>query len=566
VRGRLALAAGLVLASLAAAPVAGAAELHWRTSADVVASPDGRNVYAAGSPTLSFAIGEHGGLKLIGYSEPGYGSRPQMAISPNGRFVYIGMQEGTAAGAAGVHILSRDADSGLLTHERTLTLPGAPGMEDIAISPDGRRLYLTQASPNALVVYDRDPDSGELAERQVIYAVDDLPANTYGTIVVSHDGRFVYVGGESIAILRSNPDGSLTVVGGETPPNGYSSNLALSPGGDRLYAGGTDYEIWARDADTGLLTHLSHASLADPDCKDLCWAAAFISPAPDGDAVFSPLEIDAALVQAKPTAAGVTQVRKYVDGEDGNRGLHNPVGMAWSPDGELAYVAAADYVGKGGPGGSFYSSFSEHATLASYRRTGTGLDLVDVVGPDFDIPESLTPDGAHYGAVTINDGALYTNDPDVQVTVSRPWMIASVRLASDRADVDDARARRTPRWDTTFSWHLDTGGEARSVKHVYARFTPLSGKKALVVSDDIILDQTAPQVTTARIHGASLHLKARDNRSGVRKLQLANDRHHPRERRKFARHVDVGGDVERLYVRVFDGAGNHSHWRRVKHS
>jgi hypothetical protein len=83
-------------------------------------------------------------------------------------------------------------------------------------------------------------------------------------------------------------------------------------------------------------------------------------------------------------------------------------------------------------------------------------------------------------------------------------------------------------------------------------------------SDDVILDQIAPQVLSARVRASRLIVKAHDNRSGVRKLQLASSRAHPPPPRRFARTIRLSHVPKRLWVRVIDGAGNKSRWRSAK--
>jgi hypothetical protein len=167
--------------------------------------------------------------------------------------------------------------------------------------------------------------------------------------------------------------------------------------------------------------------------------------------------------------------------------------------------------------------------------------------------------------VSIDDGAVYTNDPHVTVTVTPPpdWGATSLRLANDPGFAG-AELRRLSE-DGRYPWELSTSPSARSVKHVYVRQTPWAPVETVDYSDDIILDQRLPTVLSAKVTRAGsrsrLLLRAKDNRSGVKKLQVTTRKSRPGKRKHFTRKLGLKGNPRRLYVRVFDGAGNRSRWR-----
>ena len=549
-RATLLAAALLALAAPGAAP---AAPFEWADANDVVTSPDGRNVYAAGSSTLSFrADPDAGALELIGHTEPG-AQRAEMAISPDGRFVYVGRGQNYPSGA--IHVLSRDAESGLLTHEETFR-GGDPAnaavgvIEDMLMSVDGRQLYVAARSPDLVAVYDRNAETGALGERQVLYGAGDLPVPYAMGLAGSPDGRHVYVAGGAIGILRREPATGLLTPAGRSEANGSHFEVAVAPDGGHVYGAGPDVGRWRRDATSGALDEHARAGL-DQNCAR-CTQIRMISPAPDGGNVFAASPSEAALLQMGPASGGLSVQRRYADSEF--RGIGYPNAMAWSADGRFAYLVGGRFTSPD-PYDIHNGRFGQIATL---RRTADGLDPVGSLGPTFDA--EAPPTTFRRAAITINDGALYTNDPNVQVTVTNEPGAASLRLANGE-DFAGARALRTGgRVEQTFPWVLAGSGPERSVKRVHVRFTPID-RREIRLFDDIILDQRPPELLGARIKGSRLLLKARDNRSGVRRVQVAASRRKPGKARRFRSSLPVARGARALHVRVFDGAGNGSSWR-----
>jgi DNA-binding beta-propeller fold protein YncE len=74
---------------------------------------------------------------------------------------------------------------------------GLDGAIDVAVSPDGENVYVTGIDDNALVVFDRDTDTGALSYSTLfedgIDGVDGL-AGACG-VTVSADGENVYATG-----------------------------------------------------------------------------------------------------------------------------------------------------------------------------------------------------------------------------------------------------------------------------------------------------------------------------------------------------------------------------------
>ena len=125
------------------------------------------------------------------------------------------------------------------------------GARSIALSPDGRQLYVAAFDPGAVVVLQRDTATGTLSLSQpgCLQAARDqscplgLPfLHGAAAIAMGPAGSVVYVvseGANSLVELARNPaDGSLALATGNPAAldglNGPAA-LALSPGGEDIY-------------------------------------------------------------------------------------------------------------------------------------------------------------------------------------------------------------------------------------------------------------------------------------------------------------------------------------------
>lgn len=218
----------------------------------VTVSPDGRNVYGAsfdaltvfarepGSGRLRQLVGPAGCLKTPALDHPRdesctavrggfFGQGDSLAVSPDGRNLY-------AAHSSGVSTFARDPATGALTQ-----LPGPAGCliaqltdtcargrgiraaTGVALSANGRRVYVSAFNSGAIAVFDRDPATGVLEQVGCMSVRRDEGCTRaralYGPeeLAVSPDGRSVYVaalGGLGI-FARSPRSGRLTQPTGE---------------------------------------------------------------------------------------------------------------------------------------------------------------------------------------------------------------------------------------------------------------------------------------------------------------------------------------------------------------
>ncbi len=193
-----------------------------------------------------------------------------LAISPDGRNLYV-------AAAYDVAEFKRHPETGRLTQ---LAGPNGciaefigdgcgPGralsvVASLAVSPDGRNVYVASFGSNAVVALSRDPSNGALSEAPGLSGCtneDGGEGCQQGkallqafSVVVSPNGKFVYVGSilsSAIMSFERESDGSLRQIPspGECTSEGGSegcatgrglngvAGVAVSPGGGYLYSG-----------------------------------------------------------------------------------------------------------------------------------------------------------------------------------------------------------------------------------------------------------------------------------------------------------------------------------------
>jgi hypothetical protein len=179
-------------------------------------------------------------------------------------------------------------------------------------------------------------------------------------------------------------------------------------------------------------------------------------------------------------------------------------------------------------------------------------------------------------SVTINDGALYTNDPDVKLGIVPPDWATRVLLSND-GGFGEAQTRNIAA-AARYRWRIRSSGPERLPKIVYVRFATASYVGSETLTDDIILDETRPKILSAIVTGGTpravvvtakrrtyrLRLKARDRTSGVRRMQITSNRRNPGKLRRYNRRPRFKSSSASIYVRVRDGAGNFSRWRKAR--
>ncbi len=312
----------------------------------------------------------------------------------------------------------------------TLTLlDGLAGASAVALSPDGLNLYATGAADNAVTVFRRDLRNGSLAyldvrrDGETTYDASCVPTGAidglHGAagVAVSPDGKHVYVTGElddAIAVFsRSSTTGGLTFAqflrDGVGAVNGLGNvrGVAISPDGAHVYTAAKSDNgvgIFARSASTGHLTYLGirvDGTSQPPLTLDGLAGASAVAVSPDGAHVYVAGETDdgVAVFSRNASTGLLTFVEAKKDGVGGVNGLDGARAIAISDDGRHVYVAGS----------------VDGAVAVFARNASTGaLTFVEAVVDGVDGADGLagasgvtvTPDDEHVYVASAGDSAV----------------------------------------------------------------------------------------------------------------------------------------------------------------
>jgi DNA-binding beta-propeller fold protein YncE len=207
---------------------------------DLVVSPDGKSVYVAAANSdaiLKFDRLPNGTLSAGGCvtqdrtagctTADRVANASGLAVSPDGRNVYVASNPDGVVEPSGIAILNRDPATGALSQVRAPSIDGCvadadprcrqgvgvAGTADVSLSPDGRTLYA--ATGGGIAVFDRAAD-GRLSQP----ALPDGCVSDYGfggpaaclrtsgvafsiSIAVSPDGRSVYSASQNLGTVAA---------------------------------------------------------------------------------------------------------------------------------------------------------------------------------------------------------------------------------------------------------------------------------------------------------------------------------------------------------------------------
>src|SRR4051794_22546577 len=332
-----------------------------------------------------------------------------VAISPDGKSVYVASVISDA-----VAILKRDTTSGALTQSATTAgcvaegggdgcqnEAGLTGPSGVALSPDGKSVYVASAVSDAVAVFDRDTTTGTLSQSETTPCVAEIGGDCVDgkaldgayAVAVSRDGKSVYVASENsdaVAILDRN-----TTTGALTQKAGTAGCVSETGSGGACQNG------------KALNQPLGVAVSADG-------RSAYVGASTSGAvAIFDRNATTGALSQKAGTAGCVSETGGGGACQDG-KALDDALGVAVSPNSKSAYVAAAGSnavaildrnTSTGGGGGGGGSTPTALAELVPGLRVciASGLGRCDGFGVGTGRTTAIRR-GAKFGAWSIGNG------------------------------------------------------------------------------------------------------------------------------------------------------------------
>jgi DNA-binding beta-propeller fold protein YncE len=225
-----------------------------------------------------------GALTALSPASLATGKEPvAVAVSPDGKNVYVVNQ-----GANTISQYSRNAETGKLTALSPATIATGALPLGISISADGANVYATSWSGNTISQYSRNAETGLLtALSPATIATGEAPEN----IAVSADGTGVYVvnylteGANGISQYSRNAEtGKLTALSPATIAAGtHPRNISVSPDSKSVYVtdeGDEAVSQFSRNTATGLLTALTPETVATSARPEA------VAVSPDGKSVY----------------------------------------------------------------------------------------------------------------------------------------------------------------------------------------------------------------------------------------------------------------------------------------
>ena len=329
------------------------------------------------------------------------------------------------------------------------------GSHALAVSPDGRNVYVASSRSHAIAVFTRNSRTGALSQRTgaagcVALAGANGCARALGlavpnSLVVSPDGRNVYatsVGSNTVVSFRRNPSsGALTQLAGGA---GCTANagrpgcvtgraidgpdaISISPNGENVYVAaslGSSVAVFTRDPSTGALAQPSDTTgcLVETATAGCTTGLALGEPegvmvSPDGANVY----VAAPGSNAVDTFARDSSTGALTQATDGTGCI---VATAISNCTTGIQLAGADALTVSPNGANVYVTSALSNSLTTFTRSSTSGQLTQLTGTSacvinllavgcslgrmFSDPEGLavSPDGASVYVTAFKSGAL----------------------------------------------------------------------------------------------------------------------------------------------------------------
>jgi DNA-binding beta-propeller fold protein YncE len=359
--------------------------------------------------------------------------------------------------------VSETGTGGACADGNVLTFP-----QRVEVSPDGRSLYVTSQVNSLLTCFDRDPSTGQLTQKigaamcisetgSAGLCADGMALGNPRSMAVSPDGRNVYVAAsasEAVVVLdRDITSGALTQKAGtagcvsETGTGGACTDgvalagaigVAISPDGKSVYVAGAGNNdavaVFDRNPSTGALTQKMGlaACVSESGSSGNCVNGAGLDGADavvvsaDGRSVYvASLDSDAvAIFDRDPMTGALTQKAGEAGcaSETGPSGvcadamaIDAPQDVAVSPDGRSVYTASSvsDAVAVFDRDPATGALTQKAGMAGCVSDTGSGGACIDGKALNGAVTVVVSPDGAsvYVGSVNSDAVAVFDRDP-----------------------------------------------------------------------------------------------------------------------------------------------------------
>ncbi|MEY2442593.1 MAG: 6-phosphogluconolactonase, partial [bacterium] len=312
----------------------------------------------------------------------------------------------------------------------------------VALSPDGRTAYVASRFPGALDVFDRAADgtlrqkagtagciSSRAAELLPGFCAPGSGLQVASSVAVSADGRSVYVASivsSAVAVFDRAADGTLTQKAGSA---GCISDSGAAPCADGVGLDGAEavtvspdgasvYVAAADSSSVAVFDRAADGALSQKAGLDGCVSETGSGPCLDGRALTGAVALAASADGANVYAVSASGVAVFDRGSDGRlaqnagpagcvaqttaggcafgKALDGPTSVALSPDGASLYVAAsgssAAAVFDRGAGGALTQKAGAAGCTSGRNSGGACVAGIGLVQPS---AVTVAPDGAN---------------------------------------------------------------------------------------------------------------------------------------------------------------------------
>ncbi len=307
----------------------------------VAVSPDGKSVYVTNQDGIStpgtvsqYDVGPGGGLSPKAPATVATGASPfGIALSPDGKSVYVTSYETDTVSQYDV------GAGGVLSPKTPATVSTDANPYGVAVSPDGKSVYVADYGSQDVSQYDVGA-GGVLSPKTPATVASGLSPDD---VTVSPDGKSAYVTNQSDGTVSQYDIGAGGLLKAKTPAtvttSGFADGVAVSPDGKSVYV--ADADKTSPNTAAGVVSQfdVGPGGVLSPKTPATAPTGIFperVAVSPDGKSAYLTNATDGTVSQYDIGAGGKLSAKTPATVSAGGP---LPFGVAISPDGKSAYVA-----------------------------------------------------------------------------------------------------------------------------------------------------------------------------------------------------------------------------------